>query len=70
MENYNINLLKTLENGRFKLILESVNLKEECFNCSYFNENAKSLYRCAVMPQCIGISLSSQLKDFLLIYLK
>lgn len=61
-----IDELKNVDNGRVKELLDTFDIKDACFNCGYFNKSKESKYRCAVMPSCIGVTLSEETKEYLL----
>lgn len=66
MENNNASAFYDIDGGRFKNLLESVRFKSVCVDCSYFDKSKKHSYRCAVPGQCIGVTISDEVKNYLL----
>lgn len=58
----NIDILYSIDNGRFKDLVDTMVICDTCFNCGFFNlsleGDSNSLYRCKVPPTCIGGTLS------------
>lgn len=52
-------------NKQVKLLLNICPMKQECYHCTYFNENSKETYRCACIGYCTGITFSKEFKDFI-----
>jgi len=50
--------LKSIQNGRLIPLIESLDFKEVCFECTYFDSSQSKRYRCACLGSCPGITLS------------
>ena len=66
----NLEKLTVIDNGRFKNLLSTFKITEECFKCGYFDKSMTNHYRCCVPPICIGGTLSEDVKDYLIKYAK
>jgi len=57
-----------VDDGRFAELLRVVGFKDECCRCAYFTgEYSDKMYnRCAVMGRCAGVTLSEDLKEYLM----
>jgi hypothetical protein len=57
-----------LEDGRFKRLLLSFDLKDVCLFCHYFapdvNDQRKG-YRCRCIPMCPGVTISKECLDYI-----
>ncbi len=62
--------LISVDNGRFKDLIESLDVKNICLKCITFNQtlvyDPDIEYRCAVPGKCIGATLRSELISYLL----
>lgn len=57
-----------IEGGRFKNIINAMNVEEVCGKCDHFNlsiNDPSEGYRCKCMPSCIADTLSSKLISYL-----
>lgn len=55
-----------IEPERFGPLLKTLTITEECLDCNHFNPKAEGGYRCAVSCDCIGVTLATSLKSYLL----
>ena len=55
-----------IDNGRFKKLIEVLDVKDVCEDCFSFNEDHRNSYMCGVVPLCIGRTLSYDLKRYIL----
>lgn len=58
--------LMAVDDNRFKKLLDSLDITDSCFDCSYFNPKNKEIYRCRVAGMCIDATLNPDLKSYLL----
>lgn len=59
--------LKEVDKGRFKKLIDAMDVDDNCENCGFWNYKHKdNLFRCAVSPSCIGVTLSQELKSYIL----
>jgi len=65
-----LNNLINVDNGRFKPVLSALKIDQICFKCHTFDETQEESYRCAIFGKCIGVTLSSQLNQYLLKHMK
>lgn len=61
--------INIIENGRFKNISELCTIKNICIVCKSFNYKSSESYLCSTTPNCIGTTLSDNLKSYLLMKL-
>ena len=61
-----VDIMSTMENGRFKRLIDAINISDECFKCCYFNFKEKCHNKCASIPTCFGSTLSRSTKSYLL----
>lgn len=52
--------------SRFSDIIEALDVKEVCMECGYFNKNQAQYYRCAIIGNCIGVTLSDRVNEYLI----
>ena len=59
-----------IENGRFKKIIECISVVDRCEDCFTFNNDCEDsydhTYKCKRIPSCIGITLSENMKGYLI----
>ena len=62
-----IERLKSIDNNRFRVLLDAFDIKDECFKCAWFDSTLEmsQAYRCAITGKCIGITLSESFKGYL-----
>ena len=61
-----VDYMLDLDYGRFRGVLKlGCKLKPVCMCCGYFNPNRTEMYRCASIPGCPGVTLSSKVKEYL-----
>lgn len=60
-----VEYMMSMEDGRFKHILEATHLRDVCMKCGYWNPNVTELYRCASVPGCPGVTLSGKVKNYI-----
>lgn len=58
--------IRAIDNGRFNKIISALSISEECSRCHIFDSNAADSCRCACIPSCIGVTLSENVKSYLL----
>lgn len=60
--------LREIDDGRFKDIVNAMNVHEICGDCDHFNLSLKDQgkgYRCKCMPSCIADTLSDKLISYM-----
>jgi hypothetical protein len=58
--------LSNIDNGRFRKLIEAMDVKDVCYNCRSFNPKVMTAYVCAISGYCIGHTLSEDLLAYLL----
>lgn len=57
-------LLKELDNGKFSNLINSIELKDDCFNCRFFSKSFVNEYPCKIPPNCIGATIEKSLRYY------
>jgi len=58
--------ISEIDDGRFKKLCDALEITKECAKCQYFAYYENDSYMCAVTPQCIGATLSFEVKSYIL----
>ena len=58
-----------VDDGRFKPLIDTLNVTDTCRGCHYFDNNIDKQYsyRCHCLGSCIDATVSRQLKEYLLL---
>jgi len=61
-------IMKSIDNGRFKALLDHFTLDDNCFKCNFFNLSIKDVgfgFRCYSCPSCPAATLHPRVISYL-----